>query len=108
MAGLARMAEAGARLVVEDNFTSGPRAQARWRVALGDLPVGWVGIRCDPVVAAERERRRGDRVRGMAGVQALAVHEGIHYDVEVDTTSESATTVAHAIHRYFFAPRSDQ
>ncbi len=108
MAGLARMAEAGARLLIEDGFVSGPPAQDRWRDALGPLPVGWVGIRCDPDVAAERERRRGDRVPGMAGAQALAVHEGIGYDLEVDTTSESPATVADTIHRHFFASRSPQ
>ncbi|WP_198414189.1 phosphotransferase-like protein [Micromonospora phaseoli] len=49
-------------------------------------------------VAAGREIARGDRVRGMAAVQADLVHQGVVYDVEVDTThTESivcATTIA--------------
>jgi chloramphenicol 3-O phosphotransferase len=98
------MAEAGARLLIEDGFISGPRAQARWRAALGSLPVGWVAIRCDPAAAAEREGRRGDRVSGMASSQALAVHEGIEYDLEVDTTSLSPATAAQQIQRHFFGP----
>ena len=109
MAGLARMAEVGARLVVEDNFVSGPLAQERWRAALSPLPVGWVGIRCDPSVAARRETGRGDRVGGMASIQALAVHEGIEYDLEVDTTSQQPAAVAHEIRQHFFpASRSDR
>ena len=103
MAGLARMAEVGARLVVEDVFVSGRRAQERWRAALAPLPVGWVGIRCEPSVAAQRESRRGDRVAGMARTQALAVHEGIEYDLEVDTTSSPPAAVARRIHQHFFA-----
>lgn len=54
MAGLARMAELGANLLIEDGFVSGPAAQQRWRDALADLPTGWVGVRCDPAVAGQR------------------------------------------------------
>ncbi|KQU65402.1 chloramphenicol phosphotransferase CPT family protein [Phycicoccus sp. Root101] len=76
-------------VVVEDGFLSGPAAQDRWRGALEGLDVLWVGVRCDPEVAEARERARGDRVVGMARAQALAVHEGIYYDLEVDTARSS-------------------
>ena len=102
MAGLAGMAEVGACVVIEDNFVSGTGAQRRWRAALDQVPVGWVGVRCYPAVAAERERVRGDRVAGMAARQALAVHEGISYDLEVDAGAHGPGALAAQIQRHFF------
>ncbi len=81
-------------VVVEDGFLAGPAAQQRWRDALDGLEVLWVGVRCTPEVAEARERARGDRVRGMARAQAALVHQGIEYDLEVDTTATSAAEAA--------------
>jgi chloramphenicol 3-O phosphotransferase len=103
MAGIARMVQAGAFVVIEDNFVSGPAAQERWRAALDGVSVGWVGVRCDPVRAAERERARGDRPVGMAAKQALAVHDGIFYDLEVDAGAQGPDELARRIQRHFFA-----
>jgi chloramphenicol 3-O phosphotransferase len=65
---------------------------------LAGLEVLWVGVRCAPEIAAGREIARGDRTGGMAELQASVVHEGVVYDVEVDTgTTESidcARTIA--------------
>jgi chloramphenicol 3-O phosphotransferase len=58
-----------------------------------------VGVRCDPAVAAERERGRGDRVPGMATLQAQMAHAGMEYDIEVDTTETSALECARRIAR---------
>lgn len=63
--GIAAMARAGARIVVDDVFLGGPESQRRWRKALEGLDVLWVGIRCDAEVAAAREIARGDRPSGM-------------------------------------------
>ena len=103
MTGIARMVEAGAFVVIEDNFVSGPGAQRRWRAALNRVSVGWVGVRCDPAVAAERERARGDRPVGMAARQALTVHDGIVYDLEVDASAQGPDELARLIRRHFFA-----
>lgn len=102
MSGLARMAELGAHLLIEDNFVSGPAAQQRWRTALTDLPVAWVGVRCDPATAARRELARGDRATGMAELQAESVHVGIDYDVTVDTTDLGPETLALEIRDRWF------
>ncbi len=85
-AGLVAMARAGGRLILDEVFLDGAAAQAAWRQRLAGLRVLWVGVRCDPAVAAAREAARGDRLPGMALRQALAVHRGVTYDVEVDTT----------------------
>ncbi|HEX2903835.1 MAG TPA: zeta toxin family protein [Jatrophihabitans sp.] len=102
MAGIARMAELGALIIVEDNFVSGPSAQARWRSALRGVHVGWVGVLCAPEVAQERERRRGDRAFGMAAHQATRVHAGIDYDLRVDSGAHSIDRNADLIRQRFF------
>lgn len=102
MAGLARMAERGARLLIEDGFVSGPAAQRRWRAALEDLPTGWVGVHCDPATAARREIERGDRAPGMALQQTESVHVGIDYDLDVDTTDLTPRRAADAVLDHWF------
>ncbi|RJS45757.1 chloramphenicol phosphotransferase CPT family protein [Nocardioides cavernaquae] len=100
MKGVAAVAAAGGLVIIEDNFVSGPSAQRRWREALGQVPTAWIGVRCPPAVAAERERDRADRVEGMAAKQAESVHRGIHYDLEVDTSVVDAVTIAGAIREH--------
>ncbi|MEV4341281.1 chloramphenicol phosphotransferase CPT [Streptomyces sp. NPDC049590] len=95
--GVAASVRAGARVVVDDVFLGGAASQRRWREALDGLAVLWVGVRCDPEVAAGREIARGDRTRGMALAQARAVHEGVSYDVVVDTTRTESLECARTI-----------
>lgn len=95
--GIATMARAGARVIVDEVFLGGAASQQRWRESLGDLGVLWVGVRCDSAVAAGRETARGDRVAGMAASQADVVHDGVFYDMEVDTTDTESLECARAI-----------
>ncbi|CAL9462840.1 Chloramphenicol 3-O phosphotransferase [Streptomyces sp. enrichment culture] len=95
--GIVATARAGARIVVDDVFLGGAASQRRWQEALGEVGVLWVGVRCDSAVAAGRETARGDRARGMAAQQADAVHEGVVYDLEVDTTHTESLVCAHTI-----------
>jgi chloramphenicol 3-O phosphotransferase len=97
MDGVAAMARAGARIIIDDVFLGGAASQQRWQTALGGLAVLWVGVRCDSAVAASREVARGDRIQGMAASQAEAVHEGVVYDLEVDTTHAEALACARAV-----------
>jgi chloramphenicol 3-O phosphotransferase len=97
IAGVAAMARAGARVIVDEVFLGQAESQRRWQDALDGLDVLWVGVRCDPDVAAGREIARGDRVAGMAAAQASLVHEGVTYDMTVDTTHDEALTCAYAI-----------
>jgi len=99
--GVAAMAAAGAHILVEDNFVSGPVAQERWQRALRGLAVGWVGVRCGPEVAAAREAARQDRTSGMAASQADTVHIGISYDLVVDTAGTSPEDLALVVRRHF-------
>jgi chloramphenicol 3-O phosphotransferase len=95
--GIAAMARAGAGIVGDDVFLGGPASRQRWEKALAGLAVLWVGVRCDAEVAAGREIARGNRVKGMAVSQARIVHEGLSYDVEVDTTHTESLACARVI-----------
>jgi chloramphenicol 3-O phosphotransferase len=66
------------------------------RAHLAGLGVLWAGVRCAPEVAAAREAARGDRVRG-AALKATIVHEGVRYDVEVDTSDAESLACARVI-----------
>ncbi|MFD8597981.1 chloramphenicol phosphotransferase CPT [Kitasatospora sp. NPDC059646] len=96
-AGVAATARAGAPVIVDDVFLSGAASQQRWREALAGLDVLWVGVRCDPDRAAARERARPDRTPGMAADQAHRVHDGVHYDLEVDTTATPPAACARTV-----------
>jgi chloramphenicol 3-O phosphotransferase len=97
MEGVAAMARAGARVVLDEVFLGGGMSQRRWQKALGRLGVLWVAVRCDSAVAAGRELARGDRIPGMAVSQAEVVHRGMVYDLEMDTTHTEALACARII-----------
>ncbi|MFH9764350.1 chloramphenicol phosphotransferase CPT [Streptomyces anulatus] len=95
--GVAATARAGAKVIIDDVFLGGPASQEPWRKALTGLNVLWVGVRCEGAVAEAREIARGDRPRGMAAAQAVKVHEGVSYDLEVDTTHMESLACARTI-----------
>jgi chloramphenicol 3-O phosphotransferase len=97
MDGVAAMARAGAGVIVDAILLGGAVSQQRWQKALAGLDVLWVAVKCDSAVAAGRELARGDRVRGMAVSQAEVVHQGVVYDVEVDTAHTEALACARII-----------
>jgi chloramphenicol 3-O phosphotransferase len=92
--GIAAIARAGVGVIVDEVFLGGGGSQSRLRWALGGLEVLWVGVRCDAAVAAAREVSRADRVGGMAAGQAEVVHQGVDYDIQIDTTAASARACA--------------
>jgi chloramphenicol 3-O phosphotransferase len=95
--GIAAMARAGARIIIDEVFLGGAESQRRWRTAMEGLEVLWVGVRCESAVAAGRELARGDRTVGMATSQAELVHRGVRYDLEVDTTHTKSLDCARTI-----------
>jgi chloramphenicol 3-O phosphotransferase len=98
--GIAAMGRAGARVIVDEVFLGGADSQQRWQKALSELRVLWVGVRCDSAIAAGREVARGDRVPGMAAFQADVVHQGMVYDLEVDTSHAESMECARTIATY--------
>ena len=96
-AGLSSMARAGAHLILDEVLLSGGAGQKRLQSTFSDVSFMWVGIHCDPDVAASRETQRADRMEGMARQQALTVHSGVVYDFVVNTTDRSTEECAHYI-----------
>ena len=98
---VAALARSGVDVLVDEVLLGGGADQLRWNNALRDLDVRWVGVRCAPDIAAAREARRGDRPAGVARKQADAVHDGVRYDLDVDTgaldVSQSVTHIAEAL-----------
>ena len=96
--GLAAIARDDVGVIIDEVLLGGRESQDRLRSALGGLRVVWVGVRCDLEVAVAREVARPERTQGMASSQAMIVHEGVRYDLQVDTTAttalECATTIA--------------
>ena len=80
--------------VIVDEVLLDPELRDDWRTVLAPYAVTWVGVMCDPEVCEERAARRGDRALGMARVQSGYVHDGMTYDVEIDTTSTDSFVLA--------------
>ena len=53
--GVAAMARAGARIILDEVLLGGAEGQERWDSALLGLSVLWVGVRCDSATASARE-----------------------------------------------------
>ena len=101
--GLSMVAASGVRLILDEVFLDGGLSQGRVRQAFADRRVVWVGVTCDVVVAAQHERDRGDRVVGEVERQSTSVHDGVHYDLVVDTTSSPAFELARQIAEHVLA-----
>ena len=56
-----------------------------WLEVLAGLQPTWIGVRCSPEMAVEREERRGDRPVGMTSTQSMSVHRHLRYAFEIDT-----------------------
>jgi chloramphenicol 3-O phosphotransferase len=97
LTGLAAMATAGARLIIDEVFLGGRNSQRRLEAKLAVLRTIWVGVHCRLDIAEARERLRGDRVAGMAASQSDRVHRDVHYDLEVDTSALSPSVCAEMI-----------
>jgi chloramphenicol 3-O phosphotransferase len=93
-AGVAAIVANGTGVIVDEVLLGGREGQERLQRAFGGLGVLWVGVMCDREVAGAREALRPDRVPGMAESQAAVVHEGVMYDMTVDTSHASPESCA--------------
>jgi chloramphenicol 3-O phosphotransferase len=81
---VAAAARSGLDVIVDDVVVD-EGILADWLDVLGGLQPTWVGVRCSPELAVEREQRRGDRPVGMTGTQSTSVHRHLRYAFEIDT-----------------------
>lgn len=83
----------GLRVIVDD-VIDGAQEWAVWQEILAGCNTLLVGVVCEEAELVARERTRGDRMVGSAIEQAHRVHQGMHYDLVIDTTTHSATDCA--------------
>lgn len=95
--GLAAIAASGTRLILDEVFLDGKRSQDRLHHVFTGHRIACIGVTCDNDVAAQRERDRGDRVIGGFEKQSSLVHEGVIYDLVVDTTVHTPQELARQI-----------
>lgn len=86
--------------VIVDDVMNGSGEQKLWNLALGSTNTLFVGVHCNLDVLTERERSRGDRVQGSAAEQAMRVHQGVIYDLELSTSNNTAKECAQQIATY--------
>jgi chloramphenicol 3-O phosphotransferase len=97
---VAAMAEQGNCLVVDDVMLGGGEAED-YRRLLSGFDVHFVGLFAPLDVLEQRERDRGDRVLGLARWQYERAHQGMAYDLEIDTTRLSPSEAAETIRQAF-------
>jgi chloramphenicol 3-O phosphotransferase len=87
-AGVAAAAHIGLNVIV-DEVVIDRMSWDDWTAALNGVDVVWVGVRCSPEVAEERNRARGHRFAGLARAQSTTVHREASYAFELDTTTHT-------------------
>lgn len=99
---IAKMAEAGSSLVIDDvlfgNTDQGDaRAYAEYRRLLKPFRFKTVGVFASLETLEARELARGDRVLGLARWQFDRVHEGMSYDLDLSTDDRTPAECAQEI-----------
>ncbi len=96
---IAAMAAQGNNLIVDDVLLG--QGIVEYVELLAPFDLFLVGVLAPLVVLEERERQRGDRLIGLARWQYNRVHQGMKYNLEVDTSVASPMECAHLIRRTF-------
>ncbi|MGE3876653.1 MAG: chloramphenicol phosphotransferase CPT family protein [Parvibaculaceae bacterium] len=89
------LAAEGNNLIVDDVMLGNEMTE--YRAMLSGFRVSFVGIFAPLAVLEERERRRQDRMIGLARWQYDRVHAGRTYDLEIDGSTASPETCARQI-----------
>jgi chloramphenicol 3-O phosphotransferase len=93
------LAAEGNNLIVDDVMLD-----LTWRdyqTLLAPFSVSLVGVFAPLAILEERERQRRDRMIGLARWQYDRVHEGMTYDLEIDTSSATPEACALRIKQVF-------
>lgn len=71
--------------LIIDDVAFGAIEVDEWKQALKGYHVLYVGVVTPLDVLEQREKSRGDRIKGSARSQYFKVHENVSYDLEIDT-----------------------
>ena len=96
---IAAMAAEGNNLIVDDVLLDD--ANADYAALLAPFEVFRVGVFAPLDMLEARERERGDRMTGLARWQYDRVHQGMTYDLEVDTCRATPMECAERIKQAF-------
>ncbi|MDM9626606.1 chloramphenicol phosphotransferase [Rhizobium sp. S152] len=96
------MAAQGLDLIVDDVLIGADDVGSReYAELLRPFQFYRVGVFASLEVLEERERKRGDRMLGLARWQFDRVHSGMSYDLELDTSNVSPAECANTIKQRF-------
>ena len=92
-AAVAGLLASGNRLIVDNALT-----RIDWQTGFDTAVMGYrtfrIGVMCEPNEAKRRERSRRDRAIGTVDYELPLVHEGMAYDLVVDTTWTGSAAIA--------------
>ena len=97
---VAALAAQGNSLILDEVLTAPAQAEA-YRTLLAPYRLLFVALHAPLHVLESRERARGDRELGLARWQWGRVHQGIAYDLELDTQALSPAETARRIRDRF-------
>lgn len=90
------MAKEGHYIIIDD-VAFGKTDVDAWREVLKDYKVLWIGIKSPLPLLEEREKLRGDRIKGSARSQYFKVHNDVVYDLEFDVSKISLEEIVKEI-----------
>jgi chloramphenicol 3-O phosphotransferase len=96
---IAAMAGQGNNLIVDDVLCDGEMPEYVRLLSAFNLHL--VGVFAPLDIIEERERRRGDRLSGLARWQYGRVHQDAAYDLEIDTSTAAPLECANRIRQKF-------
>jgi len=71
--------------MIIDDVSFGKQEVDVWREILKEFSVLWIGVTAPLTILEEREKERGNRIRGSARGQFNKVHLDVIYDLLIDT-----------------------
>lgn len=86
---VAHLASGGLNVIVDDVCDGNNELQI-WREILKGYDCIFIGVFCNGEELERREQNRGNRKLGIAIEQSLRVHQGIKYDLAIDTGLHSS------------------
>ncbi len=93
------LAEQGNHLIIDEVLIG--RDREAYELLLAPYQVYYVGVFAPLELLEVRERARGDRLIGLARGQFDLVHQGMRYDLQIDTSSMSPENCAALIVKNF-------
>ncbi|MEU4198018.1 AAA family ATPase [Kribbella sp. NPDC026611] len=82
--------------VIIDEMMLGPEIRDHWTKTLTNVDVLWIGLHCDLPELEHRETTRKNPP-GLSRWSHTRVHQGIPYNLELDTTTHPTKALAHQI-----------